>query len=325
MATERSSNLHQVLRLRVPCSTSNLGPGFDQLGLALNLHLDVRLEGPIHAAEHELELEGEIAQAWPREGNRLLQAFDAVGISSVNGITPPPRFRFHISSSIPLGRGLGSSGAATAAGLLLAAELKALKEYGGERPAAAQLEQLGVQIEGHPDNVIASLHGGCTLGVLLRDGSLRVVQQELQRDLLFPVAWPSTSLATEAARAALPTQLPLDQVVWNTRRLSLLLEGLRTGNPDLLKHGVDDTLHTPYRLPLIAGAERALQAARSSGAFFAAISGSGSALIAAHTDELQAQAIAHAMQRELARVHESAECRVLRADLQGAQLVIEED
>lgn len=320
MSRSTPPSAERVLTVRVPASTSNLGPGFDQLGLALDLPLIVKLEGPFVRAHHELCLEGEIAQGWPTEGNRMLRAFDALWQFAHSESTQVPRFRFHVRSEIPLCRGLGSSGAATAAGLVLAARCLAADGTGGTPTSNKDLERIGAAIEGHPDNVIASLYGGCTLGVQLEDGSLRVVRPQVHDGLLFPVAWPSTPLSTETARAAMPASLSLEDVVWNTRRLGLLLEGLRTADPDLLRHGVDDRLHTPYRLPLIDGAEEALRAAYDAGAFCAAISGSGSALVAAHTAPAVAQSIANAMREVLAKRHASASCRVLALDAQGARI-----
>jgi homoserine kinase len=128
-------------------------------------------------------------------------------------------------------------------------------------------------------------------------------------------------LPTERARAALPSTLTLEDVVWNTRRLSLLLEGLRSGEPELLRLGSEDRLHTPHRLPLIPGAARALEAALAAGAWMSAISGSGSGLIALQDDEHRAREIAAAMATELERENEWVEVRCLRAARVGAQLV----
>src|SRR6185369_11065728 len=122
--------------------------------------------------------------------------------------------------------------------------------------------------------------GGCTLSVPLPNGRVKVVRQKLHPDLGFALAWPSKGLATPAARKALPANVPFGDAVENPRRLALLLEGLRTADPELLALGVEDRLHVPYRLPLIAGAKEALEAARASGAWLATISGSGSGLFA---------------------------------------------
>ncbi len=219
-----------------------------------------------------------------------------------------------VHSEIPLRRGLGSSGAATAAGLLLAAAVT-----GETEPDLERLAALGTRIEGHPDNVTASLLRGCTLGVPLHDGTLAVVRQPLAPELVVAAAWPSTPLDTGDARRALPSTVPLEDAVHATRRLALLLEGLRTGSPRLLRAGGEDRLHTPFRLPLIRGAARALEAARDAGAPLAAISGSGSALVALASDEEVAAAAAEAMGQALAPHHERVVVRVLRPAREGGR------
>lgn len=258
------------LRVRVPCSTSNLGPGFDCLGLALSLFLEVELElHPSGGCTLLGRLEDEAA-AWPREQNLLLRAFE-VGARAL--ALDAPAGTFHARSQIPLARGLGSSGAAVAAGLLLA---NALAPHPLD---PSELCRLGCELEGHPDNSTASLLGGCTLGV--RAGErLAVIRPPLHPSLAFAAAWPAAQVPTRRARAVLPARVSFSDAAENPRRLALLLEGLRRADPELLALGEADRLHVPYRLPLIAGAERALAAARAAGAFLATISGSGSALIA---------------------------------------------
>lgn len=303
-----------IASVRVPASTSNLGPGFDQLGLALELYLEVELRGPIESPEHRFGHREGDARDWPAGPNLLFEAFDARMRASGQ---PAARYQFDVRSEIPLQRGLGSSGAAVAAGLLLA---DACCIGTGVHYDRVQLAQLGLELEGHPDNVTASLFGGCTLGVPNVAGELTVVEHELHAGFVYSVVWSSSVLSTERARAAMPSALPLEDVVWNTRRLSLLLEGLRRGDPALLREGSQDRLHTPFRLPLIPGAERALAAAVQAGAWMSAISGSGSALIALQDDERCAIKIAAAMATALARQNDWVESRCLRADTRGAQL-----
>ncbi|MBK7874640.1 MAG: hypothetical protein IPJ77_02640 [Planctomycetes bacterium] len=179
-------------RLDVPASTSNLGPGFDFLGLALSLPLVVEFE--LHPGPGELvlsALEGE-AVVWPGGPENLLlrafararEAFDA----------PRLHGELRARSAIPVARGLGSSGAAIAAGLALGA-------HGARRSATlAELLRLGLEIEGHPDNVCAALAGGCTLSVPRPDGGVCLVRQALAPALGFVLAWPRTPLATARAR-----------------------------------------------------------------------------------------------------------------------------
>ena len=213
------------------------------------------------------------------------------------------RYRFEARSEIPIARGLGSSGAAVAAGLRLAAAIS---------PRKASIDELllwGLEIEGHPDNVCAALLGGCTLSVPVPGHGLRIVRQDVHKDLAFALAWPSHGLPTSAARAALPAQVPFADAVENPRRLALLLEGLRTADPELLARGGEDRLHVPYRIRLIPEAAGALEAARRSGAWLATISGSGSGLIAIGPRD-RVESIAAAMVAALRAADPGAEGRV---------------
>ncbi len=289
------------ISVRVPASTSNLGPGFDFLGLALSLHLEARCTGPSSNAGHEFARLDGTAAAWPRGGeNLLLRAFDLA--ASRLGL-PARGFCFEVRSEIPIARGLGSSGAAVAAGLRLASALS---------PRKAGVDELlawGLELEGHPDNSSAALLGGCTLSVPVPGGKLRVVRQDVHPDLAFALAWPSQGLPTPIARAALPAQVPFRDAVENPRRLALLLEGLRRADPELLALGGEDRLHVPYRLPLIPGAAKALVAAREAGAWLATISGSGSGLIAIGARG-RVESISVAMVDALRAVDSRAEGRV---------------
>ena len=289
-------------RIVVPGSTSNLGPGFDFLGLALSLYLEVRVLGRASGDAHEFaQLDG-TASGWPAtKDNHFLRAFDLAAARL--GLRTGP-MRFSARSEIPIARGLGSSGAAAAAGLRLACGLT-------EKPASPdQLLAWGLELEGHPDNSSAALLGGCTLSVPVPGGGVRVVQQPLHQDLAFAVAWPSRGFPTPAARAVLPKSVPFADAVENPRRLALLLEGLRTADPELLALGGEDRLHVPYRLPKIEGAAAAIEAARASGAWLATISGSGSGLIAigphARIEEIAAE-----MRRALQTGDPAAESRVV--------------
>ncbi len=293
-------------RVRVPASTSNLGPGFDSLGLALALHLEAEVvgdaRGDARGDAHAFVALGGTAEGWPtsRE-NVFLRAFDLA--AERLGVERRAR-AFAVRSEIPIARGFGSSGAAVAAGLKLAASL-------ARAPAALDdLLAWGLEIEGHPDNSSAALIGGCTLSVPLPDGRVKVVRQELHPDLGFALAWPSKGLATPAARKALPANVAFRDAVENPRRLALLLEGLRTADPELLALGVEDRLHVPYRLPLIPGAKEALDAARASGAWLATISGSGSGLFAIGPRPKRA-AIVDALVRALRTVDPGAEGRIV--------------
>ncbi len=280
-------------KVRIPASTSNLGPGFDLLGLCLDLYLQVELHcEPAPKTDDRFEgLTGEAANLPEGADNLVLRAFDA--LRAHGGHTAPLNRRWTMESEIPVARGLGSSGAATAAGLLLACQVMELDP----KAHMDTLVRLGTELEGHPDNVVASLMGGCVLTIQC-EPPFRVLRQPVHPDLAFAVAWGQTPLHTATSRRCLPDQIPFEKALDQPRRLAALLEGLRTGDPVLLRHARTEHLHQAARLPLIAGASSALEAAHAAGAHLATISGSGSSLIAIGPHD-RAPAIAEAMGRAI--------------------------
>ena len=306
------------LVVRVPASSSNLGCGFDALGLALDLWLEVLVvPAPVPTAADgprvHLELTPEGPKAWPEPGQDLLIAALARSLEHHGAASPGTveGIELRVRSSIPIGRGLGSSGAATAAGLLLGRAMACgeTKPLRGE--ALDDLLDLGLILEGHPDNVTASLVGGCTICVPRDGGPPALARVPLHTDLAFAVAWPGTGLDTGRARSVLPAQVPLADAVENGRRAALLVHGLRTGDPDLLAAGFEDRLHVPYRIELLPGSKQALAAARQAGAYAATLSGAGSGLIAVAPIN-RAEAVAQAMQAALDPCAGPATGRVLR-------------
>lgn len=275
--------VHGAGRVRVSASTSNLGPGFDVVGVALDLWLDVAARRSGETVR-VVRREGE-ARAWPTDDSDLLvratrRAFYALG--GTGGLEIEAR------SEIPVGRGLGSSAAAVVAGLLLGAHFAA-------RPVEREtLLAWAIEIEGHPDNVTPALFGGCRMTCPRAQGAPRPVALELHHELGFAVAWPDAPLSTAFARSLLPREVPLAQAVDTARRLALVLEGLRRGDPELLAAGEVEHLHVPHRLPHIHGGASALAAARAAGAHLATISGAGSALFAVTRRE-EAEHVARAM------------------------------
>jgi len=219
-----------------------------------------------------------------------------------------------LASDIPIARGLGSSGAAVAAGMLLAAALT------GRRESDAQRIARGIRLEGHPDNVTASLLGGLTLCVPTERGPV-FIQPPVHPSLGFAAAWPDQPFATAAARAALPRTVPLADAVENARRIPLLVEGLRSGDGLLIECGALDRLHEPYRLPLLPGSQEAIAAARSAGAYAATLSGSGSAIVAIGPKRLTL-AIADAMAAPLAAARGRASARALTVVLERPEVTV---
>ncbi|HSW29400.1 MAG TPA: homoserine kinase [Longimicrobiales bacterium] len=255
-------------QVRAPCSTSNLGSGFDTLGLALDRHLRATFEPG--GSELELVRTGTLS-VLEEEPERDLLAMTFDRFASEGDASPHGILRVH--SDIPLKRGLGSSAAALVAGHDLA-----LAALGRPSDPVAAFRYASHR-EGHGDNAAPCALGGFRAVVPSSDGP-RPLALELSRDVGFAYAAPGVGLGTPEARAALPRHVPHHTAVAALGRLAALLRGLALGDPELIRVGVEDELHVPHRLPLIPGAFSAISAGYDAGAWGVTISGSGSGLLA---------------------------------------------
>jgi homoserine kinase len=260
--------------VRVPGSTSNLGAGFDCVGVAVGRWLTVTARP---AAQRDslvtIERRGTLSGlAMPAEQDLLYRGFERACQSA--GCSPPPRIALTAESDIPVARGLGSSAAATVAG---AAAATALLELGLDRDALAAL---CAALEGHPDNVAPAIYGGANL--VLRDsgGGLIVTRLVIHESLTLVFAVPDFTVETKVARAVLPPTVPHVRAVEAAARSAALVHGLAHAEPRLLAAGLDDVLHVPYRRSLVRGYDDVVAAARAAGAFGATLSGSGPTILA---------------------------------------------
>ena len=306
--------------VRVPCSTSNIGAGFDCLGLALQRHLRARFS-PEVSGTLKTEFRGTLtglaretadgAAFTSAPNNLLTRAFTermrALGVVRITG-------RLVADSNIPIARGLGSSAAATIAGILLADAVL------GRAPDPRDALALATEREGHPDNAAPALLGGLVAVARGADGAPVAFRLPLSERIAFVYAAPALEIPTPAARAALPASVPHAVAARGLGRMAALLNGLATADPTLLRLGLLDELHVPYRLPLIPRANAAFRAAEAAGAWGATISGSGSGLIALCGPEC-ASAVLAAMELELAASGFPTTAFVAAADAEGARLL----
>jgi homoserine kinase len=257
------------VHVSAPATSANLGPGFDALGLALALRNEAWLE---EAPAVEVRVDGEGAASLHAGADNVVargarMAFDAAG-RSFRGV------RIRCVNRIPLARGLGSSAAAWVCGLAGANAL-----LGGPLDADALLA-LATRAEGHPDNVAAALLGGLTVSCADGDRVL-AVSLPVAASVRFVVLVPEAESSTREARAVLPDAVPRRDAVFNVQRVSLLLAALGAGRGDLLGPAMADKLHQPYRLKLFPWMEAVQAAAAGAGAAGCALSGAGSAILAA--------------------------------------------
>lgn len=260
--------MSQSVRVRVPASTANLGPGFDCLALALDLWDEVDMT--LIPSGVQFSISGEGQAHIPRDETNLVwraarHIFQQVG-------APLPGLRITCRNAIPLSGGLGSSASAILAGMLGANALL------GEPFNQRQVLDFAADMEGHPDNVAAGLLGGLVVVAALEAGFLPVRFDPARLDVA--VVAPEVNLPTKVARAVLPRQVPLGDAIYNLGRVPLVVEALRTADLRLLAQVMDDRIHQPFRMKLIAGAEQAAASARAAGAAAVALSGAGPALIA---------------------------------------------
>ncbi len=272
----------------VPCSTSNLGAGFDSIGMALSGPDLVVKVVPGGEGLRIVKLSGDGVDRLPRDStNRVVQAAHRAAASA--GHAPDElSAELSIHSAIPLKRGLGSSAAAALAGALLADALLS-GAIGEER-----ILSVAVAMEGHPDNVVPSLRGGAQVSVRGADGKVLSCPITLARPLHAALYIPDEELATSAARAVLPKQVPLGDAVHNLGRAALLVAALSQGRLELLAEAMDDRLHQPARATLLPWLPPLLGAALRSGALGAALSGAGTTVCALCTSE-SARGVAKAM------------------------------
>ena len=185
----------------------------------------------------------------------------------------PVALEARVKLAVPPARGLGSSATAIVAGLVGANALA------GYPLPKEKLLELAIDIEGHPDNVVPSLIGGLCVTAKTANDRWRVVRCDWDKSIKAVVAIPSIRLSTSEARRVMPENIPINDAVINLGALTLLLQGLRTGNEELIADGMHDKLHEPYRWGLIKGGLEVREAAKAAGALGCAISGAGPSII----------------------------------------------
>jgi len=267
-----------VARIRVPASTSNLGPGFDTLGLALSLYLDVDVEpcDDQSIAGSIVSVEGEGAADLPRTSDNMIH--DAFRHAAEReGVAPPPVV-FRVRNEIPVARGLGSSAAAVVAGL------SAFAIASGREVSAERILEYGTEIEQHADNIAPSLFGGLLACCTRVGGPPVVVRSEWPAELGIVLVIPDIQLLTSEARRILPDSVPRADAIFNVQRAALFVTAIAEHRWDALGEAMRDRLHQPYRERLLPGLAEVLALEPTDGLVGVALSGAGSAVLALATD-----------------------------------------
>ncbi len=272
--------------IQVPATTANLGPGFDCLGAALSCYNRFHFALGDPAQPLQIRVRGaEAARVDTGEQNLAYQAFRSAFECHQR---PVPPVEITVDLAVPLARGLGSSSTAIVGGILGANAL------GGEFLSSAALAQLATDLEGHPDNVVPALLGGCRLATVDNQGLGVLCEVPWHPDIVPVVVVPDFELSTATARQVLPQAYSRGDVVYTAGHLGLLLQGLAQGRGDWLGVALGDRVHVPYRQSLIPGYGPVTAAALEAGAHGVTISGAGPTLLAL-SDTARAEAVAIAM------------------------------
>ncbi len=294
------------VQVKVPASAANLGPGFDSLGMALKLYNRVVVQ-VLDREDLEIEIEGEGEEVISLDKDNIVyramvRGFDEAGV-------PIPGLSIFLENNIPISRGLGSSAAARIAGLTAARHLSKGK-YSDSR-----VIDIASELEGHPDNAVASLVGGFVVSSK-GDGGVEYIRLEPPQDLKFVVAVPNFELATEKARRVLPENVSLENAVHNLSRTALLVASFVSRDYEYLKSATEDLLHQPYRESLIPGMRDVFDAALDDGALGVAICGAGASLFALVKDNWER--VGKSMQEVWADADVESKILFLEPDIDGA-------
>jgi homoserine kinase len=298
----------KMLCAKIPATSANLGPGFDSLGLALNLFNTIMIE---KSPTWNIHLGGTYSTGLPVDESNLVWQTMLYLWEKVN--YPTPQITLTLNNNIPPARGLGSSSAAIVGGLVVANALA------GTPFCQLELLQMANELEGHPDNVTPALYGGVTLAVETATGILpRTLSENANVNVL--VVIPEFLLNTTKSREVLSAQVPRSDAVFNIAHAGLVIEAFIREDYSLLKEGMRDRLHQEQRAALVPGLPEALRSALNNGAYGAALSGSGPTLLALVTPEYT-QLVAEGMINTFSKHSLKAQAYPLQISSQGAHIL----
>ena len=299
------------VKVRVPGTSANCGPGFDCLGVACTIYNELELT-LLEEERLDIEITGDGAENIPVDERNIVWRSIQKLLERAGKAQEYKGAIIRMDNGVPLSRGLGSSATAIVGGL------KAANECLGNPFTNRDLLQMATEIEGHPDNVAPAIFGGFTISIV-RNGKPECFSLMPKLPLKLVVTVPDFFLPTKAARAVLPAEVPMKDAVFNIGRAAMLTAALCKGNKSFLRSVFDDALHQPYRAKLIPGMYDVFKAARAVGALGASMSGAGPCLIAFTVEN--ADAVGMAMRDAFAKNNVKSQYHVFDIDGTGATVI----
>ena len=305
-----------LVRVKAPATTANMGPGYDCLGMALDVWNTIEIE-VLDSGEPVVEVTGE--GAGELETGRDNLVYRSMEFLFQDAEQEMPMVRIRCDNAIPLARGMGSSAAAIAGGLV-AANAICSQDY-----SPNDLLEMAATIEGHPDNVAAAVLGGMQLVISdkTEEGSrLYAVSINVPPELHAVVFVPQVRIATKDARAVLPEKVTVADAVHNMGRIGLLVASMTTNHPEYLAIATQDLLHQPYRQPLFPAMKVIFKAALDAGALGVFLSGSGSTVLA--LTQGREMTVAYEMAEAARQASVEGNVSVTQPTVRGAHLIGQE-
>lgn len=307
--------------VKVPATSANLGPGFDCLGIALPIYNTVTIDETvlpgtgveINILSQDENFDDLIIDHIPTDENSIVYKAVELLYNSIG--QTPSELKINIQTQIPVTRGLGSSAAVIVGALIAANHLL------GEPADESAILSIATEIEGHPDNVTPAVVGGLVLSSMEDDGSI------LYRKINWPEEWaitvciPDVELATEISRSVLPESVPMQDAVFNTKRMGMLIQAIHTKDEELIKAALTDKLHQPYRAKLVPWMDDINQSIRHDEDIFGCVlSGAGSAVLVVSkqnaTDRVRSK-----INEVMTNLNVKAEVKTLKVENDGATIV----
>mgnify|MGYP000572686607 FL=1 len=307
--------------VKVPATTANIGPGFDCMGMALPIYNTITIEETvlpgtgieINVLATEDSVDDFSIEHIPMDENSIIYKAVELLYNSIG--QTPSELKINIHSEIPIARGLGSSASVIVGGLLAANELLG-------RPAdEAALLSIATEVEGHPDNVTPAIVGGLCLTSSEEDGSIVYRKIEWPEEWNLTVCIPEYELATDISRSVLPKEVPMEDAVFNAKRLGMFIEAVHTKDAKLMKLALKDKLHQPYRMKLVPGLEKIIEKLKhEENVLGCVLSGAGpSILIISEKNNLDR--IKSIVRDTWSDLNVKAEIRTLPVERNGAQII----
>lgn len=303
-----------TVKIRVPGTSANCGPGFDCLGLAASIYNDLEMT----LLEDEnliIEAVGDGSENIPTDEKNIVWKSAKMILERAGQAEKFKGAIIKMNNHIPMARGLGSSAAAIVSGLVAANEII------GTPFTRTDILKFATEIEGHPDNVAPAIFGGFTISVVDK-GQVKTFSFLPKIKLKLVVAVPNFQLSTFSARQVLPKTIPMKDAIFNISRASMLVAALLNGKENFLANSFDDALHQPYRTQLVPGMQEVFDAAKKSGALGVALSGAGPCLIAFSAEYKKIENdIASEMVQAFKKNGVQADALILDLDTRGAFVI----